>query len=321
MVRAAAAQRPLQLVYSPKYSPKAWPPTHRFPMGKFAALRRALDDGAVLRGVPHAYHVPDHLDDEEFERTHDAEYYRAFKQQRLAPDLERRIGFREHTRHPDVIERTRLECAGTVLAAHLALEHGVACHLAGGTHHAHADAGSGFCILNDLAIAASYARRRLGVSRVLVVDLDVHQGDGTARLLADDAGAFTLSVHCADNFPLRKAASDLDVPLPAGCGDAAYEAALAPALVGVLDSFRPQLVLYDAGVDVWEGDALGGLALSHAGIYKRDSYVFRECAKRHVSVASVIGGGYDRDVAALGRRHSLMVRAAARVAFGGRGAK
>ena len=213
----------------------------------------------------------------------------------------------------ELILRTRLEVSGTVRTVELALEHGIAANLAGGTHHAHRSFGSGFTILNDLAIAARWAQREAGVQRIAIVDLDVHQGDGTATIFAGDDSVFTLSMHCGSNFPFRKATSDLDVDVPRDTADKEYLALLSDTLPGVLDDFAPQLVLYDAGVDTYEGDQLGHLKLTHAGLYKRDLYVVDTCISAGIPVACVIGGGYDRDRRALARRHGLVHRACARI--------
>ena len=231
----------------------------------------------------------------------------------LGEQAERRIGFGAEMRTDGLKLRTRLECSGTVLTTELALKNGLAANLAGGTHHAHAGFGSGFTILNDLAVATAWARTHTPVERVLIVDLDVHQGDGTAAIFADEPDVFTFSMHCGANFPFRKTASDLDVDVERGTGDSAYLALLADALPRLLEEHRPQLVLYDAGVDVFERDQLGYLEVTHAGIWRRDSYVIDTCVAAGVPIACVIGGGYDRDARALARRHGLVHRAAARV--------
>ena len=216
-------------------------------------------------------------------------------------------------RKAPLIQRTRLECSGTVRTVQLALERGLAANLAGGTHHAHWDYGSGFTILNDLVIAATWAREHTAVRRVAIVDLDVHQGDGTAALFGGEPDVFTMSLHCGANFPFRKAVSDLDVDVPRGTADREYLQLLRKHLPAVLDRHRPELVLYDAGVDVYAGDQLGYLSLSHAGIYQRDRYVIDTCVARSVPIACVIGGGYDRNAQALARRHALLHRAASHV--------
>lgn len=320
-MRGAAAALPL--VYHPHYSAAGWPPKHRFPMWKFTDLYRFLS-GIGLATGSNVHRPIEEPPSEWFERVHDSAYYRSFMAGDLGVAAERRIGFGDETRRRPLIRRTVLECAGTVRTVQLALDHGLAAHLAGGTHHAHRSFGSGFTILNDLAVAAAWAIENTAVRKVAVVDLDVHQGDGTAAIF-DASGSdgapphrhanavFTFSMHCGQNFPFRKARSDLDVDLPKGTGDAAYLSALRETLPRILSTHQPDLVLYDAGVDVYAGDQLGYLALSHAGIYQRDLYVIDECCRRRIPVACVIGGGYDRDPLALARRHGLVHRAAARV--------
>ena len=229
----------------------------------------------------------------------------------------RRIGFREQTSRPELIRRTLLEVAGTVATAQLALRYGVAAHLAGGTHHARPNMGAGYTILNDLAVAAYVALSQddedaasARVERVLVVDCDVHQGDGTAvfgETAALKGKMFTLSLHCASNYPQLKANSNYDVGLPDKMGDDAYMEILEKSLDRAMTEVRPDLVLYDAGVDVFAGDRLGRLHLSDLGIRQRDRFVIERCVQTYgVPVAAVIGGGYDADVDALARRHAIV---------------
>lgn len=199
---------------------------------------------------------------------------------------------------------------GTALTALLALEHGLACNTAGGTHHAYHDRGSGFCILNDLATTAKLLLATNTVARVLIVDLDVHQGDGTAAILQDEPNVFTLSVHARSNFPHRKQQSTLDVALEDGVGDEEYLGVVAGVLPDVLNTFRPDLVLYDAGVDTHADDALGHLALTDAGLLRRELLVLDTCLGFGVPVAGYVGGGYHADLTVLARRHCALHQAA-----------
>ena len=282
-------------------------------MWKFADLFAELSRLGVATSQ-NVYRPVDSPPHEWFEQVHEPTYYRAFLAGKLGSEQERRIGFREEARRAPLITRTLLECSGTVRTVELALQHGLAANCAGGTHHAHRDFGSGFTVLNDLAVAAAWARRHVDkVDRVAIVDLDVHQGDGTATIFADEPEVFTLSFHCGANFPFRKQRSSWDEDLPRGTGDQEYLRRLRRVLPAVLDTHRPDLVLYDAGVDVYEGDELGYLALSTAGIYQRDRYVIETCVRAGVPVACVIGGGYDRNALELARRHALLHRAAAHV--------
>jgi acetoin utilization deacetylase AcuC-like enzyme len=208
-----------------------------------------------------------------------------------------------------VVRRARAATGGTILTARLALQHGLACNTAGGSHHAFADHGSGFCVLNDVAIAARVLLAEGRIERVLVIDLDVHQGDGTAAICADDPRIHTLSMHCRTNFPLRKQTSDLDVALEADLADEAYLALLAEHL-GVLEEVRPDLVFFNAGVDPHEDDRLGRLALTERGLWRRERLVLETCLGAGVPVAGVIGGGYAPDLGQLVRLHSILHRVA-----------
>ena len=209
-----------------------------------------------------------------------------------------------------LVRRTLISPAGTLLAAHTALRHGVACHLAGGTHHAHFNFASGFCVLNDLAVTAKALLHHGQVQRLLVFDCDVHQGDGTATILSDEPRAFTCSIHCAKNFPVRKAQSDWDVELAPGTTDQQYLDCVAETLRTAIERSNPELILYDAGVDVFQGDPLGLLDISLEALRDREYLVLETCKKLGIPVATVIGGGYDNDRVALARRHALAVIAA-----------
>jgi acetoin utilization deacetylase AcuC-like enzyme len=207
---------------------------------------------------------------------------------------------------PELARRTLRAVGGSLLAAELALEHGLACHLAGGTHHAHRDHASGFCIFNDLAVIALSLLERGRVGRVLIFDCDVHQGDGTARILEGVADAVTVSLHCEKNFPTRKAQSDWDIDLPVGMGDADYLKVVENSLVYLLPLYQPDLVIYDAGVDVHRDDVLGLLQLTDAGLAARDRTVIEHCLGRDIPLVGLIGGGYDKDRALLARRHGIL---------------
>jgi acetoin utilization deacetylase AcuC-like enzyme len=297
----------IPLVFHPDFVADL-PPGHRFPMPKFGKIYEYL----VYNGIAtlDQFHCPERAPRELLELAHTPEYVAAYCDGTLDERAMRRIGF---PWSPQLANRTRTAVGGTLLAVELALQHGLAASCAGGTHHAFASFGSGFCIFNDLAVAARYARRNLAVERVLIVDLDVHQGDGTASILADDPHLFTLSLHCGDNFPFRKQQSDLDIELPVGMEDEAYLLSLQENLVGLLETFRPNLILYDAGVDPHRDDKLGKLALSDEGIFRRDYFVLASCISRAIPTACVIGGGYDTDVDRLARRHSLVHQAASEI--------
>ncbi|HAI34428.1 MAG: histone deacetylase [Alloalcanivorax venustensis] len=292
------------LVYHPSYS-FPFPGRHRFPMEKFRLLHERLRDGGVAGAAN--LHRPGRARPALLSLAHCPEYLDRFLGNRLGEREAKRMGL---PWSEDLVRRTCIAPMGTLLTAQLALKHGIACHLAGGTHHAHYDFGSGFCILNDLAITARALRAGGLVKRVLIFDCDVHQGDGTAAILAGDPELFTCSIHCEKNFPTRKSRSDLDVGLPVGLEDDGYLAVVEETLSDLLRQLQPDLVLYDAGVDVYAGDPLGRLAVSLTGLAERERQVLTLCREHGVPVATVIGGGYDDDRPALARRHALVVEAA-----------
>lgn len=294
----------LPLVSHPAYSTPL-PEEHRFPMAKFRLLVNHLRRLDLLRDDQ--LHQPLPVPRRWLEQVHPRSYHEAFSRQQLSPAEARRIGL---PATPGVIRRSWLAVGGTVLTARLALKHGLACHLAGGTHHAFGDVGSGFCIFNDVAVAARVLLAEGLVKRILVVDLDVHQGDGTATLFEGDPRVFTFSAHAASNFPLRKARSDCDLPLPDGLEDGPYLAAVGGMLPDLLSQAHPDLVFYNAGVDPHRQDRLGRLCLSNEGLLLRERMVLETCLRQGVPVATVIGGGYDT-LPPLVERHGLVVRAAA----------
>jgi acetoin utilization deacetylase AcuC-like enzyme len=238
--------------------------------------------------------------------VHQRSYHQAFARGELTAREQRRIGLPATT---PLVQRTWLAVGGTLLTARLALRHGVACHLAGGTHHAYPDHGSGFCIFNDCAVAAAVLLQESAVQQVMVLDLDVHQGDATAAIFANEPRVFTVSVHCQSNFPLRKQCSDVDLPMADGVEDDTYLSAIGDTIPELLDQVQPDLVLYNAGVDPHRNDRLGRLNLSSLGLLQRDRLVLDACLRRNVAVATVIGGGYDA-LTPLVKRHSLVFRAA-----------
>ncbi len=297
----------LPLVYHPAYVVPL-PEGHRFPMAKFQLLYELLLADQVA--VPEQFFCPDRPLQTVIEQVHTPDYVAAYLEGTLDPKAQRRIGL---PWSPALVNRTCTAVGGTILTAQLALQYGLACNTAGGTHHAFPSYGSGFCIFNDLAIAARWLQQQGLAQRVLIVDLDVHQGDGTALIFQDDPSVFTFSMHCEVNFPGTKQQSDLDVPLPIGMEDDAYLQTLAEYLPDLLSEFRPDLVLYDAGVDPHLGDRLGKLALTDTGLFRRDMQVLSTCLAGRYPVACVIGGGYADDMQTLVYRHSLLHRAASQV--------
>ena len=269
------------------------PEGHRFPMAKYRMLREQL---AVHLPAVRCLEAP-RASDCELALVHGTDYISAIAQGTASPAVLREIGF---PWSEPMAERARRSVGATIAAARLALAQGVAANLAGGTHHAYADKGGGFCVFNDVAVASRVVQSEWGQTqppgaaplRVAVVDLDVHQGNGTAHIFQGDDSVFTLSLHGAKNFPFRKEASDLDVPLPDGCVDADYLAALDGALSELDRRFAPGLVMYLAGADPFEGDRLGRLKLTMAGMQARDQRVFDWCSARKLSVVVLMAGGY-----------------------------
>jgi acetoin utilization deacetylase AcuC-like enzyme len=295
------------IVYHPDYVTPL-PAAHRFPMAKFRLLHDLLLTDRVTT-IDRVF-TPQLPPTEWLELVHDPAYIQAYYTGTLDPKAQRRIGL---PWSPELVNRTCIALGGSILTAKLALEYGLACNTAGGTHHAFANYGSGFCIFNDLAIASRVLQQLDLVKKILIVDLDVHQGDGTAAIFQQDPSVFTFSMHCEVNFPGTKQTSDLDVPLPEGMEDGEYLKTLSTYLPDLLDRVRPDLVLYDAGVDPHISDRLGKLALTDTGIFQRDFEVLDTCVSRGYPVACVIGGGYAEDMNSLVYRHSLLHRAASQV--------
>ena len=274
-------------------------------MAKFKLLHQLLlDQGLIEKKL---IHMPLSIARRDLEVIHPRRYHETFSRDQLTRPEQRRIGLPATSA---LVQRTWLAVGGTLLTARLALRHGLANHLAGGTHHAHPDFGSGFCIFNDCAVTARVLLQRGEVDRVLIVDLDVHQGDGSAACFQADERVTTFSVHAASNFPLRKVSGDIDIPLPDGTEDDDYLATIGDQLPNVLDAINPQLVLFNAGVDPHRDDRLGRLHLSDDGLLMRDRLVLDACLRRTIPVATVIGGGYD-SLKPLVRRHAIVFRAAA----------
>lgn len=271
------------------------PPGHRFPMPKYRLLRERLEGlaGLEMRQAPAA-------SDGELALAHTPEYVSAVSDGTLSEAQQREIGF---PWSEAMVARARRSVGATIAAARAALADGVATNLAGGTHHASADKGAGYCVFNDVAVAARlmqaewHRARHASLLRVAVIDLDVHQGNGTAAIFADDTTVFTLSMHGAKNFPFRKEPSDLDIELPDGCGDAEYLEALDAALAELWrrhEHAPPGLIFYLAGADPHEGDRLGRLKLTTAGLAERDRRVLAAARERRIPIAMAMAGGYGR---------------------------
>ncbi|MEC3950592.1 histone deacetylase family protein [Sphingobium sp. HWE2-09] len=293
----------LHVVHHPAYVSPATAGS-RFRFDKYGLVMDALRETGVDMQVIEPQPITRHWID----AVHDPAYVDEVLTLSVPPEKARRIGFPVTER---VMRRSILSPGGTWAAAKLAMIHGYAANAAGGSHHALADTGAGYCVFNDLAIAANRLVAEGDAARILILDLDVHQGDGTASLLAGRSDIFTLSIHAEKNFPVRKARSTLDIGLDDGTDDTAYLATLSDILPRVLNDFAPDLILYQAGVDTHGDDRLGRLALTDAGLDARDRYVMRQARGRGVPVASTMGGGYGDDRMAIAHRHAAcMIRMA-----------
>ena len=279
----------MQIFYSDIFT-LPLPDGHRFPMAKYALLKERVARSGIVPAE--AIRVPPAATDEEITRAHDADYLRRVVQGELTEKELRRIGF---PWSPTLVQRSRQTVGGTLAACRAALEDGVSVNLAGGTHHAYRDHGQGFCVFNDAVVAARAMQAEYRVQHVLIVDCDVHQGNGTAAITAGDPSIFTFSIHGAKNFPFHKEHSDLDIALEDGTGDDAYLDALRWGL-SRLPWTETELVIYLAGADPFEGDTLGRLALTKDGLARRDQLVFDTCTAAGLPVAVVMAGGYARQI-------------------------
>ncbi|MEO0999919.1 MAG: histone deacetylase [Pseudomonadota bacterium] len=299
----------LPIVYHPDYlAPLRH--GHRFPMSKYGYLRRALVERGLLPEVG-GYLAPAEAGRAHLSAVHEIGYVERVFEARLTDAEARGIGLPSTA---PVARRARLASAGTLLAARLAIEHGIAANMAGGSHHAGPTGGAGFCVFNDVAMAARALIDEGVVGRILIVDLDVHQGDGTARIFAGEPRVYTFSVHAARNYPVRKAVSDLDIGLPDGTEDGAYLAAASAGLDRALAEARPELVFYNAGVDPFAEDRLGRLALTLAGLRARDRMVIARVRALGLPLAAALGGGYSQDPVELAARHAILFEEAAAAA-------
>ncbi|WP_053404737.1 histone deacetylase [Persicobacter sp. CCB-QB2] len=286
------------------------PEGHRFPMAKYELLpQQLLYEGTVKE---ENFFVPEIDASPWISQTHQADYLERLVSGKLSKAEIRRSGF---PWSKEMVEREFLLAAGTVQATEFALNYGLAMNIAGGTHHAYSDRGEGFCLLNDQAIAAQYLIQEKGFTRVLILDLDVHQGNGTAEIFQNEDRVFTFSMHGEKNYPMHKEKSDLDVACPDGMEDAAYLALLEEKLSEVLDTFQPEFVFFQSGVDVLASDKLGRLALSMEGCRRRDAMVLQNCFQRSLPVMISMGGGYSENVSTIVNAHANTYRLAQEIYF------
>ena len=292
------------IIYHPSYDIPL-PENHRFPGTKYSALIKELETLGLIEN--YQKYVPKPAIAAHLSVAHDPDYIRAIETGNLSKQQKKKLGL---PWSDALLQRSFLAPNGTLLAAQLALQTGVACHAAGGTHHAHWDFGAGFCVFNDLAYAARALIAMKLAKRILILDCDVHQGDGTASILSNDTDIFTCSIHCAENYPQKKANSDLDFSIPRGSGDVEYLPVVAQSLKDIdRINFTPDLVLYDAAVDVHNNDKLGLLKMTSDGIYQRDQVVLSHFKDRQIPIATTIGGGYGETHKEVAQRHSIIFAA------------
>lgn len=293
------------LIYDASYSKLALPPLHRFPISKYRALYEYLLEQGIAEQPQ--FIAPTKASVEYLTALHDQSYVKDFISGELDSKLMRRIGF---PWSKALVERTLYSVAGTALTCEQAITHGCAIHLSGGYHHAHQQFGSGYCIFNDLVLAAVNSQQIDDIETVLIFDCDVHQGDGTATIAQSLNHVITCSIHCHQNFPARKQQSDYDIELDKGTSDIEYVETVEQTLAYLIRLHKPDLIIYDAGVDIHSDDNLGYLNISTDGIYARDLEVIHQAKTAQIPIACVIGGGYSRDSTQLSVRHSQVFIAA-----------
>jgi acetoin utilization deacetylase AcuC-like enzyme len=286
------------------------PANHRFPMEKYSLLPQQL----IYEGTAdlESFFAPIPVSEQNILRVHSAAYWGKLKSCAFTRAEERQSGF---PMSPELVHRERVIAAGTLQNALNALKFGCSFNIAGGTHHAYSDKAAGFCLLNDIAIAAGFLLNQSLVKKILVVDLDVHQGNGTAQIFQNEPRVFTFSMHGAHNYPLHKELSDLDIPLPDGTSDQEYLAILNLNLDALLADIRPEFIFFQAGVDVLQSDKLGRLGLSVAGCKARDLSVFSKANSLGIPIAVSMGGGYSEDIRIIIEAHANTFRVARQVFF------
>lgn len=299
----------LKIAYAPIYH-HLLPPGHRFPMEKYSLLpQQLLHEGTCTE---ENFFAPGQLSEADILRTHTKEYWEKLQTLSLSRKEERQTGF---PLSRELVEREITICQGTIDNCRFALQHGISMNIAGGTHHAYADHGEGFCLLNDIAIASHWLLAHKMVKQILVVDLDVHQGNGTAKIFEKEPRVFTFSMHGAGNYPIRKERSDLDVALPDGTGDDFYLQTLRHHLPRLMESVQPDFIFFQSGVDVLKTDKLGRLGLSMEACKERDRLVLQSCRENHAPVAVNMGGGYSERLADIIEAHTNTFRLAQKIFF------
>jgi len=299
----------LKIAYTPIYH-HPLPSGHRFPMAKYSLIpEQLLYEGTCTEDN---FFAPEKLSEARILRTHTVEYWEKLKTNSLSRQEERKTGF---PLTPKLVEREITICQGTIDNAKYALEHGISMNIAGGTHHAYANSGEGFCLLNDICLASHWLLDNNLAKQILVVDLDVHQGNGTARIMESENRVYTFSMHGEKNYPMYKESSDLDIELPDGTEDKAYLEILKKNLPKLIDKVEPDFIFFQSGVDVLGNDKLGRLGLSLDGCRKRDKFVLESCKNNSIPIAVSMGGGYSEKLADIVTAHANTFRLAQEVFF------
>ncbi|MEM7085626.1 MAG: histone deacetylase [Bacteroidota bacterium] len=294
----------LKIAYHPIFK-HPLPLGHRFPMSKYELLHQQLLHEGTCE--PENFFEPGWPKDEDLLAVHGQRYITQLRELSLDKQAARKIGFPLSEK---LVEREHIIAQGTLEGSNFALEHGIAMNVAGGTHHAYPNHGEAFCLFNDQAIAARYLQRKKGVKKILIVDLDVHQGNGTAKIFHNDASVFTFSMHGASNYPFRKEQSDLDLALPDGTQDQAYLDLLKSTLPMLIEEVQPNFIFYLSGVDIVATDKLGRLGCSPEGCKKRDRFVLESCKENKIPVQVSMGGGYSPDIKVIIEAHANTFREA-----------
>ena len=299
----------LKIAYHPIYK-HPLPEGHRFPMLKYELLPQQLLHQGICQ--KENFFEPSLPDDSVILAVHDAAYYAELCTLNLKPSAARKIGF---PLSDVLVQRERIIADGTIKCCQFALQHGIAMNIAGGTHHAFTSSGEAFCMLNDQAIGARYVQANHGIKKILIVDLDVHQGNGTAEIFKEDATVFTFSMHGASNYPFKKETSDLDIPLDKHTDDATYLSLLKEKLPQLFSTVQPDFVFYLCGVDILATDKLGTLGMSLEGCYERDRFVLQSCKDRGIPVQCSMGGGYSPDIKIIVDAHANTFALAQQIYF------
>ncbi len=299
----------LKIAYHPIYK-HPLPEGHRFPMEKYELLpKQLLHEGTCSAAN---FFQPEIPEEKHILAVHDAEYFTQLKNLSLNRRAERKTGF---PLSAELVKRELIIADGTMKGCHFALENGIAFNIAGGTHHAYSDKGEGFCLLNDQAIAARYLQQKKLAKKILIVDLDVHQGNGTAEIFENDPSVFTFSMHGKNNYPFRKEQSDLDIELPDGTGDEDYLKILKENLPKLIKERNPDFIFYLSGVDILKSDKLGKLSCTVAGCKERDRFVLQTCYDLKIPVQCSMGGGYSPEIKTIIEAHANTYRLAQEIYF------